>query len=425
MTNDEWGSGAKRVPAFDHFLREGVLVKRLHLLETIGARIGDANGRRVYLTSDVNDESVDPAEAALRALESPLDHPPLSRSIVPGDRVAVAVGPDLLEAAEIVRGVVEAFLSAGVDAASCAVVAANEEVAANCRAALSPDGDRGISVVIHDPDDERDLCFVGLRRGGQPLVVNRAIFEADVVLPIAAARPQGGVYESLYPQFSSTAVIEEFRKPTNRSTREDRKLQRRAIREAGQLVGAPLVMQVVPGSRGSVAAVVAGEPRAVARRVSGQYREQWTRQCEQPANLVVATVTGDEISQTWENVGRAIAAAKRLVEGDGALAICTNVSRAVGESMGRLVGQRNASATARKLFQEHAEDSWAAWQIARAIARGPVFLMSQLDADEVEEMGMAPIENIDELVRLASRRESTIVLEDAHFALASVSREEN
>jgi nickel-dependent lactate racemase len=399
-----------------------VLVKRLHLLETIAARIGDANGSRVYLTPELDDLTVEPAEAAVRALESPMGHPPLSQAIVPGDRVAIAVGTDVPQSAEIVRGVVETFAKAGIGADSCSVVVANARLAEHLRSAIqrSQSGGGPIQVVLHDPDDERDLCFVGVNRKNQPLVVNRTIFDADMVLPIGRAQPYGGAYESLYPQFSNAAVIEEFRTPANRSTQTDRQARRRATISAGERIGAPLVMQVVPGAGATVSGVFAGEPRMVARSAAASYRAKWSQHAEQRASLIVATVTGGAESQTWNDVAQAIVAAARLVEDEGAIAICTNLDRPLGESMGRLVGQRSPSATARKVFRDHAEDSWAAWRIARAIARGPVYLMSQLEADAVEEMGMAPIENIDELVRLAGRRESTIVLEDAQYALATV-----
>jgi nickel-dependent lactate racemase len=420
MPNDE-RCGNLQSYGIGHFLREGALVKRLHLLETIESRIGDADHRRVYLTPQRRDVAVDPSAAAVHALELPLGHPPLARATVPGDRVAIAVGPDVPEAVEVVQGVVAGFSNAGVEADLCTVVASNSEVADHFRASFGrhDSGATSPQVVVHDPDDERDQCFVGLSRKKQPLVVNRTIFEADVVLPIGRAYPYGGIFESLYPQFSSTAAIEEYRTPSNRSTQEDRKQQRRAIAEAGELIGAPLVMQVVPGPGGSVADVVAGEPHAVARRVAESFRKQWSRRSERRANLVVATVTGGDLAQTWENVGRAIAAAERLVEEDGAIAICTNLDRPLGESLSRLVGQRNASATAKHVFHEHAEDSWAAWRIARAIARGPLYLLSQLESDAVEEMGMAPVGSIDELVRLAGRRASTIVLEDAQYAIAA------
>jgi hypothetical protein len=118
-------------------------------------------------------------------------------------------------------------------------------------------------------------------------------------------------------------------------------------------------------------------------------------------------------------------AAERLVEEDGAIAICTNLDEPPGPSLGRLIGSSDLAATGRKISHDHSDDSWPAWQLARALERGPVYFLSQLDADTVEEMGMAPVADLDELVRLAGRRESCIVLDDAQHAVATVDGEEN
>jgi len=400
------------------------LVKSLHLLETIASRIGDVEDRRIYLTREAVGGAIDdPAEAVIRALASPLAYPPLADSIVPGDRVAIALGADVPQAIEIVRGAVEAFARAGVDAEACSIVAVNEELGQLCRTAFDGKDAPHVSVVVHDPDDEKLLCFFGVNRRKEPLVVNRTIFEADVVLPIGRAKPYGGAFESLFPQFSSAAVIEQFRTPANRATLAARKLLRRQISQAGERIGAPMLVQVVPGPGDSAAEIVAGESRRVAHSMAEKYRQRWSQLAARRASVVIATVTGGPLSQTWANVGRALAAAGQLVDDEGAIAICTNLDRSLGESMGRLVGQTNPDKVMRKVFHEHAEDSWAAWQIARALARSPVYFMSQLEADAVEEMGLAPVSDIDELVRLAGRRESTIVLEDAQSALAVIERE--
>ena len=50
-------------------------------------------------------------------------------------------------------------------------------------------------------------------------------------------------------------------------------------------------------------------------------------------------------------------------------------------------------------------------------------LLSGLDAELVEDMGLAPVESIEDLVRLASRHESCIVLEDAQHVIAEVEGE--
>jgi hypothetical protein len=160
------------------------------------------------------------------------------------------------------------------------------------------------------------------------------------------------------------------------------------------------------------------------KRAQQLCREKWAFTSERRASLVIATVTGQAQAQTWNNVGRALAAAERLVTEDGAVAICSNLDQPPGESLGRLIGTTDLAGTERRLLRDHAEDSWTAWQLARALQRGPVYFLSQLDDDTVEDMGLAPIADVAELTRLASHHETIIVLPDSQHAVATVEGED-
>jgi hypothetical protein len=61
--------------------------------------------------------------------------------------------------------------------------------------------------------------------------------------------------------------------------------------------------------------------------------------------------------------------------------------------------------------------------LARAVERGPVYLLSQLEDETIEDLGLAPVADIDEIIRLAGRHESCIVLEDAQHTVVHVQNE--
>jgi nickel-dependent lactate racemase len=275
--------------------------------------------------------------------------------------------------------------------------------------------------VTHDPDDETNLCLVGVPKRREPLRINRTIYDADVVLPIGCARVNGrGPYDSLFPAFAGAEAVDRYRTPAGHDTAAGQADMARETTEAGWLIGVSMVITVVPGTNDSVASVVAGEPQATARRSAQLCRERWALRSPRRAGLVIATLGGGPAAQTWTNVGRALASANRMVDDDGAIAICTNLEEPPGPSLGRLIGSSDLAATERQIAHDHADDSWPAWQLVRALRQGTVYLLSQLDADTVEEMGMAPVANVDELVRLAGRCESYIVLDDAQHAVATV-----
>ena len=117
--------------------------------------------------------------------------------------------------------------------------------------------------------------------------------------------------------------------------------------------------------------------------------------------------------------------AEHLVEDGGSVAICSNLSEPPGQSLGRLIGNTDLHKVERKISHDHATDSWPAWQLARALQRGPVYFLSQLDAETVEDLGLAPVESVEELVRLAARSESFVVVEDSQNAVVTLAGQSN
>ncbi len=402
------------------------MVKPLHPVEQIAERLTQAEGGGVRLSRSTRVKAansagaaIDPVVAVFEALAEPLDFPPLAAGIVPGDRVAIAVDRAVPCLAEVLRGALNSLQQAGVEPADISVVTEDDQTAELCRTIF---GDKETpQIVVHAPADETNLCLIGATKRGEPLLVNRTIFEADLVIPIGCARVGAeNAYDSLYPRFSSSAALEKYRSPAQREAIANRNGGRSEVDEAGWMIGVQMTVQVVPGAGECVAQVVAGEPQAVAHRSEELCREQWLLQSEQRVGLVIATVTGGAQSQTWANVGRAIAAAEGVLMEEGAIAICTNLKEKPGHSLGRLVADTNLDKVTRKVFQDHDADSWPAWHLARALQRGPVYFMSRMNSEIVEDMGLAPVDNIDDLVRLASRHESFAVLSDAQHAVVNV-----
>ncbi|MEX2305972.1 MAG: lactate racemase domain-containing protein [Pirellulales bacterium] len=402
------------------------MVKTLHPIDDIAASVSLADEHRVRLTreSDVPQavtDGQDPVAAVIRALTEPLEYPPLSASTVPGDRVAIALVDAVPYAAGIVQGMVEALQRAGVEPEAISIVTTDAETARTCREELSDKLARMPIFVVHDPDDDDNLCLIGVTKRHEPLLINRTIFDADIVLPVGVARVnESGGHDSLFPWFSNAAAIGRHRTPANATSATSIDERAHEAKEAGWLIGVPMVIQVVPGPGETVAQVVAGEPQAIARRCEELCRQRWSLHSRQHVDLVIATITGGPQSQTWANVGRALVNAEQLLTDEGAVAICSNLDVPPGESLGRLIGSTDLEKTERKIGHDHGEDSWPAWQLARALRRGPVYFLSQLAAETVEDMGLAPIADIAELARLASRHDSFVLIEDSQHAVVTV-----
>ena len=363
-------------------------------------------------------------KAVCMSLESPVDFPPLERCTVPGDRVAIAIDESVPRLLEIVAGTIDAFETAGVGGDAISVVIRESHCTTDLAQQLGELGHQSTRIVIHEPNSEAQLCFVGSLQNGQPLLINRTLFEADVIFPIGCTRLDevvgaAGVFGSLYPRFADAETIRRWRMIDVLDSDQHARWRNEA-EEAGWLIGAPFVMEVVPGPRGSAARVVAGEARAVVQESLATCRELWSCQVSQTASLVIATIDDGHPTQSWENVARAVGAAQGVLQDDGALAICSPPLESPSKSLQRLAAAEPADVL-RQLRHDAERDTWSAWQLAQARLRGPVYLLGGLDMEVTEELGLAPVSDFAELTRLASRHESCILLEDSHQCVVTTS----
>ena len=81
--------------------------------------------------------------------------------------------------------------------------------------------------------------------------------------------------------------------------------------------------------------------------------------------------------------------------------------------MRHLAGETLREAALHHLAKKRPVDTLPAAQLAHALDRNRVYLLSRLDAAIVEDLDMIPIESPDELLRLARRHPSCILLSNA------------
>lgn len=353
------------------------------------------------------------ADAISTALETPINFPGVESCLVQGDQVAIALGDGLNHCPQLIRGAVQALGAAGVTPEHITVVLNDQ-----ANAELLKNESLGVNVVLHNPRDEKEHCFLGVNGAEQPLVISRHLFDADFVLPLTQATgPKEGVsaspFQGLFPEFSDQEAQKYYQQLSLKKRRAE-------VEHVGRLIGAPLSVQVVNGPAGTIAGIFVGTAQEVAFRGEKLAQQVWSRTAPHVASLVIATISGDARQQTWDNVATALSAAGELVDDHGGVVLCTELAEAMKEPLRLLEEEQDPEELRQRLKKTRGGQARAAIEIARARERGPVYFLSQLPEDDLEAVGLVPITDPADLQRLAGRSESCMVVEDLHLTKVAI-----
>ena len=381
----------------------------------------DVTWVRANAVNTIVDQDV--AAAIQTAFASPLDYPDLASATVPGDTVAIALEFEVPQLLPIIAGTLTALERAGVERTSITILLAPEYAGDHDRQQAMRDlvgGD--VKLVLHDLEVEDQLALLGVTDANRPLRLNRVLCDADLVIPIGSMRANNlnGESAEIFPTFSDRETRGRFHAPGSQETSAAQQKLAAEVQECAWMLGVGLAIQVVPGPAGSVAGVYCGTLEGATRAARQAYEQVWSTAVDGRADLVVASIIGDDTQQTWRNLSRALLAADELLAPGGAIAICSEIATRPGASGKRLRDAADLVDTERKLLKDEFPDSVAALRLCRSLQRGTVYLKSRLDGAVVERFGLAPIESDHEIERLVQTYRRCLVLEEAQHLLPAL-----
>ena len=368
----------------------------------------------------------DPADALTAALRAPLNYPPLARCTTPVDRIVLAVEPGVPQAAQLTAAVIGVLAETGIAADGITILRSPFHGGAeeDPRKLLASPLRKRIALVTHDPADRRRLAYLAASEAGDAILLNRAVHEADLVLPIGCVRGNEtagyyGIHSGIYPNFSDVKTLQRFRSSGSIDGRAKRRRELTAeVDHVAWLLGVNFSIQVIPGAGDQVLHVLAGESDAVRRQGQDLYRTAWNWPVPRQVSLVVAAIEGGAGQQTWENLGRALEVAGHYVEEGGSIAVCCDLAVPPGPAVQYVAHSSSPKAALRQAGKHRAADVVPAAQLAQALQRDKVYLLSRLEPAVVEDLDMIPLAGPDELARLVHRHPSCILLANAPHVTA-------
>jgi nickel-dependent lactate racemase len=356
----------------------------------------------------------DPAAAVRAALEAPLGFPPLRRALTPDDHVAVVLDETLPRLPELLTALLEHLAAAGVSPGAVTVVTEPPSSGQRWVDDLS-DAFEEVRVEVHDPADRKKLAYLATMRDGRRLYLNRTAVDADQV--VVLGRPDADPFLArggaglLYPALADEATRQELLVADDSVP-----ARREEAAEAAWLLGAPFLLQVVPGADDEVVHVVGGlvDTADEARRL---YEGRWRLTVEELAETVVATVSGGAGRHDFAALARALAHAASVVQPDGRLVLLTRAAPHLGPGAEMLRRADDPRLALDALKRQQPPDLAAALAWAAATQRANVYLLSDLPAETAEGLFVTAIEHAGQLPRLLGTGGSCLILEDADRAL--------
>ena len=367
------------------------------------------------------------------ALAAPDDFPPLDAAIVDGDRVALAVDPNVPEVHKVIDGARRMIAQTG--AAETVVVVWDEATPQTMERIRQVVGDD--ELVIHQSDDRQQLCYLAADAEASPIYLCRALVDADFVLPIVSVRPldvrRRGDLTGIFPALADSATRERFGWKVHQgvSAKVDSKTGNSIAEEVPWLLGVQLLVSVTANSQGAVGEIHAGTVQAIAKRILPTLRRP--DPVPPPASLVIAAVDGDQQQQTWENVARAADAAMDYADPEATIVVWSALQEPPSgdllsidfNDLHESVDPSQSSIEDSSESTGHEEsDELPPWQrfaeiarrLKRVSAKHRVMLYSQLDTESIEPLGLGVIKSPQELANLSRGFESCGVLRAASFA---------
>jgi nickel-dependent lactate racemase len=365
----------------------------------------------------------DPPAAVRRALEAPHGWPPLRRALTPDDHVAVIVDEHLPQLASLLTPVLEHIGQAGVAPEAVTLVCPPTSARQDWVEDL-PEAFQEVHVEVHNPADRRKLAYLATTRHNRRVYLNRTAVDADQVVVFSgrgydAVTGYSGAEAAIYPALADTATrTEVYGRPSLAVPGDATWPARQEAAEVAWLLGAPFLVQLIEGAGEEIAYVLGGslDSSEEGRKLLDQ---RWRSTVAEPADVVLASVSGDPARHDFGTLAQALASAARVVQPGGRIVLLSQVKPDAEATTELLRDADNPREALDQLKRHKGQEMAAAYLWASAAEKAKVYLLSGLPGETAEQLFTTPLEKASEVERLLSGNHQTcLVLPDAHKTMA-------
>ena len=273
------------------------------------------------------------------------------------------------------------------------------------------------TILIHDCEDEANLVEIGTLPSGGKLVINRNVYEADLVVSEGFIEPHffagfSGGRKSILPGVASKMCVHY----NHNSAFMDSPFARTGVLDgnpihcdmvyAAEKAKLAFIVNVVLNAKKQVIASFAGHFDTAHRAGAAFVARQM--QCKAvPAPIVISTNNGYPLDQNVYQMAKGTCTADATCEDGGVIIVVGECADGIGGE-GYYQELKNCSSCAELLEQyrrvppeKTATDQWQVHIIAKILAKHTVILVSETEDSLIRDMKMLPASTVGEAIGMA------------------------
>jgi len=363
-----------------------------------------------------------------RGLAAPEGGKPL-REILRGRRDAVIVFSDRTRkypADEIITALARSCNEAGIPDERiillCGGGAHRENSLADCRRIVGEENAERFPVLLHDARRIEECTRVGVTSFGTPVWVNKAVVEASCVITTGVILPHyyagfSGGRKSILPGVSAEETILRNHSLNFHGTARGRNPRARTavlkgnpvhedMVEGARMTGVDFIVNVTMDEHGKeVTGVFCGDLEAAHEKGCSFYLEHYRRNIPRGAcDLVIAGAGGHPKDHSLYQAHKAFDNLAPAVREGGIVVLAARCGGGFGkENFREWLHESDLEDMEKRLRHTYRIEGHTAYCFKRKLERVRLFLVSELEAADVEKIGCTPFADLEEAVKEAVR----------------------
>lgn len=287
-----------------------------------------------------------------------------------------------------------------------------------------------LKVQDHKATDRESLIYLGKTSNNTPIYVNKLYYESDVKILTGYVEPHfffgfSGGRKSLVPGIAGTETIQlnhsaqNISSPYSRFGRYKKNPMHKNAIEIARLVGVDFIINICIDEKHRITKIAAGDLEKAHDKLVEYQVKNIFKKITEPYDIVICGNGGYPLDLNLYQAVKSMAIGEMAVKKGGTIISINECSDGIGEGQDEfralLFSEMKPAELYHKILTKEiiVPDQWEIQILARILMKADIFVISQLNENELGNIGLKYAKNVEEAIRLSLERHG----DDSHILL--------